>query len=188
MSVLEFLHHDATRPAPYLPGEYRVQLVASAWERRACHALREQVFCIEQQLFAGSDRDETDPHALHIAALACCCGQADAVVGTVRIHQIEPGLWQGSRLAVAAEYRHVARIGSELIRHAVGIANGLGARRFVAQVQAQNVALFRRLHWRTVEECAVLGHPHHLMHADLAQYPVRAAGEFAFLAQTRRAA
>jgi putative N-acetyltransferase (TIGR04045 family) len=188
MSALEAVQRTAPGPYAYLPGEYRVQLVASAWERRACHALRRDVFCSEQQMFHDSDRDEIDEFALHIAASVCCCGQGDAVVGTVRIHSLEPGLWQGSRLAVARDYRHVAGLGSELIRHAVGIAKGLGAQRFVAQVQAQNTVLFRRLHWRTIEERDVLGHPHHLMVADLSRYAARASGEFAFLASRSRAA
>lgn len=188
MSVLEFLRATSDGPFPYLPGEYRIQLVASAWDRRACAALRENVFCEEQGLFAGSDRDEIDVHALHIAALTCCCGQGDAVVGTVRIHEIEPGLWQGSRLAVAADYRSIAGLGSALIRHAVSTANGLGARRFLAQVQAQNVGLFRRLHWRSLAESEICGWPHHLMQADLAQYPAQVAGEVSFVVPQRRAA
>ena len=188
MSVLETLHRVADGPFPYLPGEYRVQLVASRWERRACAALRERVFCEEQGLFADSDRDDVDEHALHIAALTCCCGQGDAVVGTVRIHQVEPGLWQGSRLAVAADYRHIAGLGTALIRHAVSTANGLGAKRFLAQVQAQNAPLFRRLHWRSLGEMDVCGRAHHLMQADLAQYPAQAAGETSFVVPQRRVA
>jgi len=37
-------------------------------------------------------------------------------------------------------------------------------------VQRANVPFFRRLRWRTLEELALLGQPHHLMEADLSWY------------------
>jgi hypothetical protein len=60
-----------------------------------------------------------DASAQMIVALACVGGVPDDVVGTVRIHEAEPGLWWGSRLAVHAAFRHHGRIGATLIRLAV---------------------------------------------------------------------
>ncbi|MFP3534813.1 GNAT family N-acetyltransferase, partial [Burkholderia sp. SIMBA_042] len=65
------------------------------------------------------------------------------VVGTVRIHESEPSVWFGSRLAVHDAFRGHSRIGATLIRLAVSSAHALGCRRFLAHVQSQNVPLFR---------------------------------------------
>ena len=79
-----------------------------------------------------------------------------------------PGLWWGSRLAVARPYRKVGAIGTSLIRLAVGSAHARGCRRFLAHVQSQNAPLFHALHWQTLDEVMLHGHPHHFMQADLA--------------------
>jgi putative N-acetyltransferase (TIGR04045 family) len=103
------------------------------------------------------------------------------VVGTVRIHEEEPGIWWGSRLAVAADYRRVGAIGTALIRLAVSSAHARGCRSFFAHVQSQNALLFQRLHWRTIEETEFHGRPHHFMQAELAHYPPIADAETGFL-------
>jgi putative N-acetyltransferase (TIGR04045 family) len=95
----------------------------------------------------------------------------DRIVGAVRIHEDEPGVWRGSRLAVHADHRKLGRIGAELIRMAVSTAHGLGATRFLAQVQEQNVLFFRRLHWKSLGVITLHGLPHHDMEADLIRYP-----------------
>ena len=41
----------------FLPSEYRVKFATDAWERREAAALRCQVFCDEQGIFLGEDRD-----------------------------------------------------------------------------------------------------------------------------------
>ena len=110
------------------------------------------------------------------------------MVGTVRIHEAEPGVWWGSRLAVAADYRRIGALGSALIRLAVCSAHARGCRRFYAHVQSQNALLFRRLHWRTLEETELRGRPHHFMQADLAYYPPIADPEIGFLSLPKRAA
>ena len=175
-------------PFPFVPGEYVVKLASEPWERAACRELRRAVFCDEQRIFHGDDRDEIDEVALPIVALACVAGMPDQAIGTVRIHRIGPDEWQGSRLAVHADFRRIAMIGTELIRHAVSSAHGLGCRRFIAHVQAQNVPLFRRLNWRSLSEETLHGRPHHLMEADLAHYPPRREAEFHFVTQLHRAA
>jgi putative N-acetyltransferase (TIGR04045 family) len=171
-----------------LPGEYIVKLVTERWEQREAARLRRVVFCAEQGLFDRDDRDDIDRQATTIVAVSCVSGMPEQVVGTVRIHQTEPGHWQGSRLAVHPDYRRVALLGTELIQLAVGTAHARGAQRFTAQVQAQNVPLFRRLHWTSLEEIVLRGKPHHRMEADLAHYPPCSTGERGFVTTLRQAA
>jgi putative N-acetyltransferase (TIGR04045 family) len=175
-------------PFPFVPAQYRVKTAVEPWERADCAKLRRSVFCDEQQLFEGDDRDAQDEVALAIAAVACVAGMAEQVVGTVRICELEAGLWQGSRLAVHRDFRAVAWIGSELIRHAVGTARARGCVRFLAHVQAQNVPLFRRLHWTSLGEELLHGRSHHLMQVDLTQYAPRPLAEVPFVVSLRNAA
>ena len=161
----------AGEPLDFRPCEFRVSWAATAWQREQAHALRRAVFCVEQGIFLGDDRDAIDAHAQLLVAQACVAGMPDEVVGTVRIHQAEPGLWWGSRLAVHAAFRHHGRIGATLIRLAVSSAHAQGARRFQAHVQAQNVPLFQKLHWQALGSETVHGRAHERMQADLAMYP-----------------
>jgi putative N-acetyltransferase (TIGR04045 family) len=179
---------NSFRATGALPSGYLVKLVTERWELREALRLRRAVFCGEQGLFERDDHDAVDRIATSIVALSCVSGMPEQVVGAVRIHEAEPGHWQGSRLAVHADYRRVALLGTELIRLAVGTAHARGARRFTAQVQTQNAPLFRRLHWSTLEEMTVLGRPHHRMEASLAHYPPCAEGERGFVTTLRRAA
>jgi len=160
----------AHRPEP----EFRIQWASDPWMDRQAYALRRQVFCQEQALFDGDDRDAIDrdePTTRNLVALSCLAGQADELVGTVRIHRAAAGIWWGSRLAVHADWRQHRRLGSSLIRLAVCSAHALGCEDFLAHVQAQNVPLFERLNWRVLETKSLHGHPHALMRADLAHYP-----------------
>ena len=45
---------------PFRPSHFRVKFAVAPWERRACAALRRQVFCSEQGIFADDDRDAID--------------------------------------------------------------------------------------------------------------------------------
>jgi putative N-acetyltransferase (TIGR04045 family) len=158
----------------YAPQEFRIQWASDPWMDREAHALRRRVFCEEQGLFGhddldGIDRDE--PSTRSLVALTCLAGEADEVVGTVRIHQAAPGVWWGSRLAVRADWRQHKRLGSSLIRLAVSSAHALGCKEFLAHVQAQNVPLFERLNWTSLETRELHGRPHALMRASLAHYP-----------------
>ena len=173
---------------PFLANDFQVKLATEQWELRDAAALRRAVFCGEQRLFAGDDRDEIDAVAIPIVAVSLLGGNADEVVGTVRIHQPEPGLWWGSRLAVDARYRGVGMLGVSLIRLAVCSARARGCRSFLAHVQAPNVPLFRRLNWETLEAVELHGMPHHRMRADLAAYPPIATPETGFRSFARRAA
>lgn len=178
-------------PVPtYRPSHFRIKFATSAWERAGTAALRRQVFCHEQAVFAGDDRDAIDAHALPICALSTLGGDPDAVVGTVRIHEVagKPGEWWGSRLAVAPDYRRVGALGAGLIHVAVASAHARGCTRFLAHVQARNVALFDALHWTSLDTLDLHGLPHHLMQADLSQYPPMADPERGLVTLLRRAA
>lgn len=173
---------------PFLPAGYQIKRAVEPWEIAAAAALRRAVFCDEQGLFAGDDRDAIDAHATTLVAISHLGAAWGEVVGTVRVYEAEPGLWWGSRLAVARPYRRVAAIGTALIRLAVSSAHAQGATRFLAHVQAQNAPLFHRLHWTTLAELTLHGQPHHHMEASLAAYPPIARPEIGFFSPARRAA
>ena len=63
----------------------------------------------------------------------------------------------------------------------------MGARTFLAHVQAQNGPLFRQMHWETFGELDLLGRPHLKMRADLAKYPPCHAPELGFVALRKAA-
>ena len=170
-------------PVPtYLASGYHLKYATADWERAGAAALRRLVFCTEQGLFDGDDRDGIDAQATTIVAVAMLGVVADEVVGTVRIHEAEPGVWWGSRLAVAPAYRRQGMLGPPLIRLAVSSARARGCTRFLAHVQSQNAPLFTRLHWTTLDVVDLHGRPHHRMEADLDQYPPFTTPETGFMA------
>jgi len=161
-------------PHTFASPEFRIQWASGAWMRQQALALRRDVFCAEQGLFGGDDFDAIDaedPTCRLLVALSAWGGQPDEVIGTVRIHESEPGLWWGSRLAVRRGWRRHSQLGSALVRLAVSSAHALGCREFLAHVQAQNVVLFRRLHWSVLDEKIIHDRMHALMRADLSYYP-----------------
>ena len=181
---------------PYISASHRVKFATEDWEIRGAAKLRRAVFCEEQKIFEGDDRDAIDDRAITIVALSANCGESDEVVGTVRIHTAEADTaeatavdtWWGSRLAVAKPYRRQVGLGTALIRLAVSSAHARGCQRFFAQVQSRNALLFQRLHWETLEQTEIFGHPHHLMQADLAFYPPILDGSAGFVSLGRAAA
>lgn len=173
---------------PFIASAYQVKFAASRWEREGAHALRHAVFCGEQGLFAGDDRDAIDAYAIPLVALAMLGVAADQVVGTVRIHEEDKGVFWGSRLAVDRDYRRIGALGATLIRLAVSSAHAMGCHTFLAHVQEQNGVLFRRLHWQVVGETELHGRRHLKMQADLAHYPPCFSPEWGFTALPRKAA
>ena len=173
--------------APFVPCGFQIKFAVDPWERTAAAALRRKVFCEEQGVFAGDDRDAIDDVATTLVAVSSWAVAPDAVVGTVRIHEASPGLWWGSRLAVAAEFRKVGALGVALIRLAVSSARAKGCTRFLAHVQSQNAALFEKLNWRTLEEVSLHRRPHQLMEADLDFYPPFRSPEIGFYALRKAA-
>ncbi|RFU46524.1 MSMEG_0567/Sll0786 family nitrogen starvation N-acetyltransferase [Paraburkholderia sp. DHOC27] len=171
--------------ALYTPTEYRIKWTTLQWEAEEAYKLRRAVFCIEQGIFVGDDRDEIDERAQQLVAVSCIAGMPEQVVGTVRIHQEEPGVWFGSRLAVHAAFRRHSKIGATLIRLAVTSAHALGCHTFLAHVQSQNVPLFRALHWDALSQEMLLGRSHHLMQAQLDHYPPCTSPRSGFVTQSR---
>ena len=173
---------------PFAACHFRLKYASERWECDGASALRRQVFCEEQRIFDGHDHDEIDQTAIHLVALSTMAVLADDVVGTVRIHQPQPGIWYGSRLAVDRRYRRVGALGAALIRLAVSSANAMGCTRFYAHVQPQNELMFRRLNWDRVAEVDVHGIPHVFMQADLAAYPPLANAPEGFHALAKKVA
>jgi putative N-acetyltransferase (TIGR04045 family) len=172
----------------FLPSEYRIKFATEPWERRESAALRRAVFCDEQKIFGGDDRDAIDDVAIPIVAISSFAVAPQEVVGTVRIYEADPGIWWGSRLAVASNYRRISALGTSLIRLAVSSAHARGCHRFYAHVQTQNAPLFWRLGWTTIEEIVVHERPHHFMQADLNRYPPIVDAETGFLTLPKKAA
>jgi putative N-acetyltransferase (TIGR04045 family) len=173
---------------PFVPAQFGIKLLTEPWECAAAAALRQAVFCREQRIFTDTDRDEIDTFATPIVAVDYVMGMAHRVVGTVRIHEHEPGIWYGSRLAIDVEHRGVYGLGSGLIYRAVATAHARGSRLFFAHVQLPNVGFFRRLAWEPLREVSLHGHPHMLMQADLAAYPPSVDDAHVELMRGRRAA
>lgn len=173
---------------PFMPSGYQVKFVTEAWERRSAAALRRDVFCEEQGIFDTDDRDAVDETAIPIVAVSLLGVAPGEVAGTVRIHEASPGIWWGSRLAVAMPYRRAGALGTSLIRLAVGSAHARGATEFYAHVQARNVPLFTRLQWDKLKDEVLHGHPHALMRADLAAYPPIMEAEIGFMALAKSVA
>ncbi|MDE8344453.1 MAG: GNAT family N-acetyltransferase [Acidocella sp.] len=167
---------ESPLPLFFVPGEYRVERAQSTWQLASCYELRRQVFCVEQKIFLNDDRDEIDRSCIMLGAWSCLFGHSDDVVGTVRLHEPEPGLWWGSRLAVAKPFRRIGGLGIALIKLAVGTARAHGAKNFLAHVQTQNRALFESLDWSILDEKKIHGRAHYLMQADIAAYEPFAGG------------
>src|SRR5260370_38529142 len=88
----------------FLPAEYRVKFATQTWERREAAALRRQVFCEEQGIFTGDDRDDVDAIAIPLVVISSLGVAPHDVAGTVRIHEAEPGGWRGAGRGVACEH------------------------------------------------------------------------------------
>ncbi len=173
----------------FSPPDFAFQIARTHLELDGYWKLRAAIFCEEQHVFQHSDRDEIDGRAIPIVCDTLIAGMEDSVVGVVRIDEREPGLWYGSRLGVAADFRSVKKLspgvaarnhqpvyrgfgalGAGLIYKAVSTAHALGCREFLATVQHQNAKFFQRLHWEPLGELELFGLRHVKMRADLGYY------------------
>ena len=139
------------------------------------HRIRHEVFVLEQEVFATCDRDAHDTFAstIKVVAWAASAGGDWEAGGAVRLYPLEPGIWQGDRLAVLAPFRAWS-LGGPLVRFAVETAASLGGVEMVAHVQSANVRFFERLGWRRRGEPELyVGLPHQLMAIDLTVPAVR---------------
>ena len=147
--------------------ELACRAAAGAGELAVHHAIRHQVFVVEQRLFAGDDRDGHDAAAETVHVL----GLVDGVPGgTVRLYPLDAdGLWKGDRLAVLPAFRRHG-LGAPLVRFAVRTAGERGGARMLAQIQLPNVGFFSRLGWEPVGDPApYVGVVHQLMQIALAR-------------------
>ena len=158
------------KPEFYLCPEFIIRQAYRPWEVAGSNQLRHDTFVNEQGIFDGNDRDEIDRDMITIVAVSTLASEEDEVVGTVRIHQPEQGVWWGSRLSVAPKYRRVGKIGPELIRFAVGTAIKHGCNLFLAHVQLRNVPLFKKLNWKQLESLKIHGKTHVKMEANLSAF------------------
>ncbi len=173
----------------FMPQDFVFKIARTAEELAGYWALRRAIFCDEQGIFRGTDRDAIDEHAIPIVCETLIAGMEDSVVGVVRIDERQPGVWYGSRLGVAMDFRSVKKIspgvalrnhqpvyrglgalGAGLIYKAVSTAHALGCEEFLATVQHQNARFFERLHWEPLEQIELFGLPHVKMRADLQHY------------------
>ena len=134
--------------------------VADAAELAAHHRIRRAIFCTEQHVFDGTDRDayDDDPATVHV--LGFLDGEP---AGSVRLYPLAGTLWHGDRLAVLPAYRR-SRIGAQLVQLAVALGGERGGKRMQARVQLPNVPFFVRLGWTpTAPPADHLGMPHQWM-------------------------
>lgn len=172
-----------SKPSPY--SEFTIKWTTLEWEKAQAYRLRREVFCDEQALFVDSDLDEIDKRSHLIVALGGYGGWHEEVVGTVRIHEAEPGVWYGSRLAVQLDFRRQGQLGPALIKLAVSSAHAVGCKAFYAHVQQQNERLFERMNWKNIGKILIRGKEHVVMQADLAHYPVNFIPEKGFMVRSR---
>jgi putative N-acetyltransferase (TIGR04045 family) len=128
------------------------RVVANPAETEVHHAIRRQVFVVEQHLFDGGDWDERDedPATLHVLGMV-----GDVPGGTVRLYPLDDqGLWKGDRLAVLPEFRRHG-LGAPLVRYAVKTASERGGQRMIAYIQLPNVRFFAALGWHAIGEPAL---------------------------------
>ncbi len=174
---------------PFVAQDFIFKIAQAPFEIAGYRHLRRIIFCDEQKVFSGSDADAIDEVAIPIVCQTLIAGMEDRVVGVVRIDERRPGVWFGSRLGVATDFRSVKRLsssvaarnrqpihrglgalGAGLIFKAVSTAHALGCREFLATVQSQNARFFQRLHWEPLDEVSLHGLPHVHMRADLNYY------------------
>ncbi len=173
----------------FVPQDFVFKLATDPADIESYHDLRREIFCEEQGVFESDDRDLFDETGIPIVCKSLIAGMEDVVAGVVRIDEREPGVWYGSRLGVAKEFRRIRHfspgvavrnlqpcyhglgaLGAGLIYKAVSTANAIGCQEFLATVQHQNARFFQRLHWEPLGEMMLHGLPHVKMRADLNYY------------------
>lgn len=176
------------KPKSFISPEFIVRQALKPWEISGSARLRHDTFVKEQAVFQEHDRDKVDEKMIPLVAVSTLASEEYDVVGTVRIHQPQEGVWWGSRLSVAKNYRRIGRLGPELIRFAVGTAKYLGCNLFLAHVQLRNVPLFKRLNWVELESLELHGQTHVKMKANLSAFSVVSDPQQGWLTLTKKSA
>jgi len=177
----------------YSPHDFVFKIAKTPEDLDGFFAVRHAIFCEEQGIFNGDDRDLVDESMTAIVCKTLIAGMEDSVAGVVRIDERKPGVSHGSRLGVALDYRRIRHfspgvairnlqpcyhglgaLGAGLIYKAVSTANAIGCHEFLATVQHQNARFFQRLHWEPLEEILLHGIPHVRMRGDLNYYQAAA--------------
>lgn len=144
--------------------EFEVKIIVDEKDLEAYYELRKEIFVGEQKIFAGTDIDEHDEDAIHMAALEKPGGK---LVGGVRCYRLEGDTWVGGRLSAARGWRD-GRVGRGLVKFAVETVKVKGCGKFLAYVQPRNVRFFERLEWKRVGEPVIHhGIAHQIMEAEL---------------------
>jgi putative N-acetyltransferase (TIGR04045 family) len=143
-----------------VPGLITCAQALTAAEIADHHTIRHQVFVVEQAIFTGTDTDAHDDDPAVIRLLGRYEGNP---AGSVRLFELEPGRWQGDRLAVLPPYR-IHGVGAPLVRCAVATAGAHGGSTMIAHIQLPNIEFFTRLGWRPDGDVEIYaGRPHQPM-------------------------
>ena len=171
-SPLQFVEGASIAPAP-LPAapapaaihpKVELTIARTAEHLAEYYQVRREIFVLEQGVFQDSDRDAHDDEGIPIVALV-----DGRVAGAVRCYPGEDGVWYGGRLAVRKEYRVGFDLGGMLVKKAVQVMEERkDVKRFLANIQIQNVRFFQRLGWTCLEEGSVInGRKHQVMEKTL---------------------
>ena len=157
---------------PFLASAYRSSSPPKPWERRGARRCADEVFCEEQGLFDGDDRDAVDDIAIPLVAVSLFGVAAmpwSAPFASTR--DPSPAVWWGSRLAVAGNI--AARRGRRRPDPPCGLPRRMRAAAALPRQCAEPECRLcsSTLHWRTLDEVELHGRPHHAMQADLDHYP-----------------
>jgi predicted GNAT family N-acyltransferase len=126
--------HTGTSPTA---AEFEIRRITTRAELEAALALRYEVFCVEQGVPRGEERDGRDHDAVHLIAV-----QNGAVVATCRLVFVGTTV-QFSRLAVARAVRRQG-IAAAILRVADDQALARGANRLVLHAQTYARALYEQ--------------------------------------------
>src|SRR5690242_19423804 len=100
--------------------EILCRAASGADEGAVHHRIRHEVFVLEQEVSATSDIDDHDVGDDTVKVLGWVASPSGGweAGGAIRLYQLEPGIWQGDRLAVLAPFR-ACNLGGHLVRFSV---------------------------------------------------------------------
>jgi len=116
-------------------GSYEVRIAHWTEDSQAIHAVRDQVFVVEQHVSTAEEWDGQDPSCTHVLAE----GGDGSAIGTGRL------LPEGriGRMAVCASHRGRG-VGAAMLSKLIEIAETRGQRRLVLAAQVRAMGFYRR--------------------------------------------